>query len=608
LPVKIEMMAIIRFIYRLGSIAFAAALFSTAAAAGGTEDKDPSRIQGSSSWHTEAVQSHAPGRHRHAGSHISLKDQQRLGIGPAGHQVGVSYDPAKNMVRVHVPLNGKGDFDSRHHAGWSFLQAGHSERENRRLFGRPQFASVDEAVSQHAKSVELLEKAVNPTVSRFNHALTIAPPEATSVVAKTKFAIGRLPFAPFEVLGVNLDAASVERAEALGFKADKTASAAEGGDRIVRLFAPPNTDAIRAQELLSKELPGARIELNKVYRLYRASMRDEAGARTPGEVPSSAQGCSPERCFSRQVIQWDDQLSACARGLRIGVIDTGIDGSHPAFKDRRIRRVSFVPEGRPPASDWHGTGVLAILAGTPGSGTPGLVPDAEFYAASIFFAEEDGALATDTASLTKALAWMRDNDVKLINMSFSGPPDDLVKEAIEELSARGTVLVAAAGNEGPAADPAYPAAYAQVIAVTAVTKDLRNYRYANRGTHIDVAAPGVDIWSAVPGSREGSHTGTSFAAPHVTGAIAVMPREALTGKKDDLLDSMPVIDLGAPGRDPIYGRGLLTAPSTCSPPNEEVVSAEMPLQRAPNPIFKATTKSTEAEPRSVIPAEGGNLW
>jgi Subtilase family len=571
-------MSIFRSLYGLGSMAFAAALFLTAAAAGEAEDKDTSHIQSPSPWHTEAVQSRASGHHRHTGSHLGLKDQQRLGIGPAGHQIGVSYDPSKNMVRVHVPLNGKGDFDSRHQASWSFLQAKHSEWENRRLFGRPQLASVDEAVSQRAKSIDLLEKAVNPTVSRFNHALTIAPPDATTIMAKTKFAIGRLSFAPFEVLGVNLDPASVQQAQALGFKADKTA--VEGGDRVVRLSAPPNTDAIRAQELLSKELPGARIELNKVYRLYRASMRDEGGTRKPGEVPSSAQGCPPERCFSRQVIQWDDHLGACAKGLRIGVIDTGIDASHPAFKDRRIHRASFVPEGRAAASDWHGTGVLAILAGNPGSGTPGLVPDADFYTASIFFAEEDGALATDTVSLTKALAWMRDNDVKLINMSFSGPPDDLVMEAIEELSARGTVLVAAAGNEGPAADPAYPAAYAQVIAVTAVTRDRRNYRYANRGMHIDVAAPGVDIWTAVPGAREGPHTGTSFAAPHVTGAIAVMPREALTGKKDDLLDSMPVIDLGDPGRDPIYGRGLLTAPSTCSPPAEEVVSAETPLQRA----------------------------
>ena len=112
-------------------------------------------------------------------------------------------------------------------------------------------------------------------------------------------------------------------------------------------------------------------------------------------------------------------------------------------------------------------------------------------------------MATDTISLLKALEWMKANDVKLINMSFAGPRDELVKDEIEELSSKGITFVAAAGNEGPAAEPAYPAAYPQVIAVTAVTKDLHNYRYANRGDHIDVAAPGVDIWTAVPGGREG---------------------------------------------------------------------------------------------------------
>ncbi len=189
-------------------------------------------------------------------------------------------------------------------------------------------------------------------------------------------------------------------------------------------------------------------------------------------------------------------------------------------------------------------------------------------------------MAADTASLHRALGWMKDNHVRLVNMSFSGPPDDLVREAIETLSSSGTVLVAAAGNEGPVAEPAFPAAYPQVIAVTAVTKDLRNYRYANRGPHIDVAAPGVDILSAAPSGRESYHTGTSFAAPHVTGTLAVMPRELLTGNKDDLLGSMQILDLGEPGRDPVYGRGLLLAPAFCPGPVEEVVDAETSVERA----------------------------
>jgi subtilisin family serine protease len=265
--------------------------------------------------------------------------------------------------------------------------------------------------------------------------------------------------------------------------------------------------------------------------------------------------------------------------LRVGVIDTEIDLGHPAFKGRKIYRERFAPEGRTLAPDWHGTGVLSVLAGNPASGTPGLIPDAEFFTAAIFYTEDGGAMATDTVSLLRALSWMEAQGVKLINMSFAGPQDELVQDQIAELSAKGVVLVAAAGNEGPAAAPAYPAAYPQVIAVTAVTKDLRNYRYANRGEHIDVAGPGAGIWAAVPSGREGSHSGTSFAAPHVTGIIAVMPRESLTGKKDELLDSMPVVDLGAPGRDPVYGRGLLVAPSFCTPPSDALASVEPALAR-----------------------------
>jgi subtilisin family serine protease len=110
-------------------------------------------------------------------------------------------------------------------------------------------------------------------------------------------------------------------------------------------------------------------------------------------------------------------------------------------------------------------------------------------------------MAADTLSLLEALDWDEEYRLKVVNMSFSGPRDELVAETIEKLSKRGIIFVAAAGNEGPTAAPSYPAGYPLVIAVTAVTKDLRNYRYANRGDHIDVAASGVRIWTAMPGRR-----------------------------------------------------------------------------------------------------------
>ena len=158
---------------------------------------------------------------------------------------------------------------------------------------------------------------------------------------------------------------------------------------------------------------------------------------------------------------------------------------------------------------------------------------------------------------------MRTSGAKLINMSFSGPQDDLVQARITAMRTQGFVFTAAAGNEGPAAVPAYPAAYPDVIAVTAVTKDLHIYPSASRGAEIDLAAPGVGIWTAAPNSREAYRTGTSFAAPFATAVLALQRPDVLYAPKDKLLDRVKTVGLGPPGRNPIYGRGLLQAPSEC---------------------------------------------
>lgn len=258
-------------------------------------------------------------------------------------------------------------------------------------------------------------------------------------------------------------------------------------------------------------------------------------------------------------------MQTCSKGLRVGIIDTGVDHQHPAFAEGRLRLGSFQPEGRSAAPNWHGTGVLGLLAGNPRSGTPGLIPQSEFYVADVFFGDGSGDFATDTVSLLKALDWMGAFDVTIVNMSFAGPKDDLVQRMIADMSAKGVVFVAAAGNDGPTAPPSFPAAYRQVVAVTAVDKDMRIYPYANRGNHIDVAAPGVGIWTAVPNAMEGYRTGTSFATPYVTAILASVARSVPRRQKGDLLQLLTTIDLGAPGRDPIYGQGLLLAPSACRP-------------------------------------------
>ena len=113
-------------------------------------------------------------------------------------------------------------------------------------------------------------------------------------------------------------------------------------------------------------------------------------------------------------------------------------------------------------------------------------------------------------------------------MSLSGPRDDLVHQRLVELSRQGMIFVAAAGNGGPDASAAYPAAYNdEVIAVTAVDRNQQLYDHANRGDYIDVAAPGVRIWTALPNNKEGALSGTSFAAPFVTAIVAAIYKQTL---------------------------------------------------------------------------------
>jgi subtilisin family serine protease len=493
----------------------------------------------------------------------------------------VRYDAESRMVRWGLKVGG--DRHDRHdgrekaHAPWRQHHAEGSGFSFRHEHGDREHGSISEALvrnihtdeSHQPSTTQALEKAISPVAMRYREG-TQSLGVATTIIAKTKIPFAASAFAQGQVLAVDLDPEAIEHARTLGFAAEPPV----GSGEVVRLTVPPGLDAVRGMQMLSQKFPGHQFELNKIYRIHRAQMRDQEG--TSVRSPPPGQQCTHERCFAREAIGWKETLGVCARGLKIGIIDTVIDSGHPAFAGRKnIHTSDYVPVEKRTAPDWHGTGVLSLLAANPqAAGTPGLIPDAEFYAASVFFADDDGEMGADTVSILQALAWLKKAGVQIVNMSFAGPSDKLVADEIYRMAEAGVIFVAAAGNEGPTGAPSYPAAYPQVIAVTAVTKDLRNYRYANRGDHVDVAAPGVDIWAAVPSGREGYHSGTSFAAPFVTAVLAVEPRDALNQEKSALLDSLPVRDLGNEGRDPIYGRGLLLAPDSCTPPSSEVASAE----------------------------------
>lgn len=386
-------------------------------------------------------------------------------------------------------------------------------------------------------------------------------------------------YSPNEVLAVNLSPQGAARARSLGFRMAGSSRLADGTEISV-LRTPRGMDAQAAMHQLRRGMPAGQFHLNRLYRPYLPATKQHIpGQRTRPARLGLATPCQADHCYGRNAIQWKPRFATCTKGVPIGVIDTSMDLRHPAFSGQRITHKRFIPEGRQASSRWHGTGVLAILAGRPDSGTPGLAHEASFFVASAFFVGENGESQTDTLSLIKALDWMGAAGAKLINMSFSGPRDEILQFRIAALSARGFVFVAAAGNGGPAGEPVYPAAYPEVIAVTAVNRDLKVFQFATRGPQIDLAAPGVHIWTAIPDGREGYRSGTSFAAPFVTAVLALQRQQVLGMPKDSLLDRLRFTHLGNnAGSNFTFGRGLVQAPPLCSPPNRSVAGPKRPLR------------------------------
>ena len=305
---------------------------------------------------------------------------------------------------------------------------------------------------------------------------------------------------------------------------------------LARLEAPKSFSLPETSRAVRAESPSARVDYNHLY----FPETDPAPADI-GDTPSA-------------LMAFGD--AAFGAGARIGVIDTEIDAGHRAFRGARLIARSFVPYGNARPSD-HGTAVASIIAGDD-DGFSGLAPRAEIVAASVFFESASGKASATTESLVRALDWMSEMKTPIVSMSLAGPPNAILEEAIKRAAARGVTVVAAAGNEGPLARPMYPAAYENAVAVTAVSRDKQVYRLANRGDYVDFAAPGVSVMHAKSGGGYASSSGTSMAAPFVAAALAELRRGGgLTADEAFRLLTDNAEDLGEPGRDPVFGAGLV---------------------------------------------------
>jgi subtilisin family serine protease len=303
----------------------------------------------------------------------------------------------------------------------------------------------------------------------------------------------------------------------------------EGLDLAVVVLAPPRRLSLRrAVERLRDLDPDGIYEFNHVH--TPAGALAEAAAAPPPALPV---GAAP---------------AAQGGGPRIGLIDTGVDAGHPALAGVAVRQRGFAGGDRPGA---HGTAVASLLAGRSGAFS-GAAPGATLFVADVYGGSPSGGASTGVA---EALAWMVQNEVPVINVSLVGPRNALVEAAVRRASGRGALIVAAAGNDGPAAPLLYPASYPDVVGVTAVNARGRALPEAARGPQVDFAAPGADMAAAGPGEGYVSVRGASFAAPLVAGLLA---RRQGRGDPVQAL-AAEARDLGARGPDPVYGRGLVAA-------------------------------------------------
>ena len=252
------------------------------------------------------------------------------------------------------------------------------------------------------------------------------------------------------------------------------------------------------------------------------------------------------------------QAHALATGadVLIAVVDSGIDVSHPELAG--MIAGSFDAIGSGDKVHQHGTGIAgAIVAHAKLMGT---APAAKILAIRSFGAKKESSEGT-TFNISKGLNWAVTHGARVINMSFAGPHDPAIERDLAAAYGKGIVLVAAAGNAGPKSEPLYPAADPNVIAVTATDEEDKLFSAANRGKHIAVAAPGVDIYLPAPGGIYQMTSGTSFAAAEVSGTVALLlqrkPDLAPQNVRKTLMSTAR--DLGPKGFDSQFGAGLVDA-------------------------------------------------
>jgi hypothetical protein len=279
---------------------------------------------------------------------------------------------------------------------------------------------------------------------------------------------------------VDPDTMGLQRALAAGFRVVRQDTDPALGMRIVSLAVPNGMSAKEGLKRLQKIAPQLQADFDHLFEPAGGSLAPVAGALAATEGVAGA-------------------------GRTVGMIDGGV-ASHPSLAGKSIEQNGFAGSPQPTG---HGTAVASLLVGTQGP-FRGAATGAQLFVADVYGGSRAAGSAT---SIVRALGWLSSKHPQVINISLVGPPNRLVQRAIQIVQSRGIEVVAAVGNDGPAAPPQYPASYPGVIAVTAVDAKGRALPEAGKPTHLDFAAPGADMAAALPGNGYTRVRGTSFAAP-----------------------------------------------------------------------------------------------
>ncbi len=281
-------------------------------------------------------------------------------------------------------------------------------------------------------------------------------------------------------------------------------------------------------------------------------------------------------------------------GVKIAVIDTGIDYNHPELKENYRGGYDFVNDDDDPMDDSppsHGTLVAGIIAAKLNNqGIVGVAPDASLYALKVM--DSDGS--SSISNIIAALEWAVEHDIDIASISMGGPDSVALREACDSAYQAGVLIVAAAGNTGRGKVD-YPAAYGSVVAVGATDRRDRPESYTAKGNEVELSAPGAKIHSTKRYGQYGAASGTSQAAPHVSGVAALILSAGVNDLNNDGLSNnrdirlqllMATRDLGDPGRDDLYGYGIIDVNRIFNPRPIQLPDLSLSIKDDKDPVFR----------------------